>query len=1034
MIKKQISRNLAKAAACAIVLSAFHTAARGADEKSAYLDLPKTGATVSSRLLQAAEAARTKSVSLGSALKSVPVATTANGVYVDVTMESVDDSSGKLFAFPGVRVAHVSTRWNTVTLEVTNPAAIEQIANVPGAVLVQPVSKSKARAGAVQNEAVIAHRVDTVSARYGLTGAGQKIGVISDSFAVTDGVRDNDTTPARGAAGILQGAKNQDSGDLPAQVEILRDIDVPDDGTDEGAGMAELIHDIAPGAAIAFSSSNPSEAAFADGITGLRGLGCTVLVDDIIYFAEPVFQPGRIAQSAKACVQAGIPYFSAAGNEANLAIRTEYKDINLAVDDQAFPPSGVDFHQWANGTAFLPVTVIPGDTVIFSLQWNQPFQSLNAATGSQIDLDAYFVTEPTLAAVQAQANSAKSLEGLASFDKQSSVDTATGDPVEILGVFNGGFVPVTFYLVVEHYSGNQDYIPQNTSTPLVMQVNFFGALPDIQGISDSTNKFGGPAIYGHAAVPEVVAVGAVPYYDTPPYNVEYGSTATIDPESFTSLGGTLTTYFNELGVFSPTSTLKPDIAAVDGGNTTFFGSDLDLQGYNGEPNGKPNFFGTSAAAPNAAAIAALMKSIIPGLTPAQILQRMQSTAIDVTGRRAAVGFDDTTGAGLIDANAVLTQLASEAGLQPVATPTPTPVPQQTQTFDFEGGNSQGWAFTTPPFFVPATSSIDPNGALVLGSNDNTFTFGYFGSGTFSVGSSPQSGDITLQGTNGTDSLFRATYLVGGDVTDRQLTPVFRMRASTANFEQTAELVITSNTPANISAASGITQSYNQYFGLPSTQTRFRLFFDIINAGGVDQAMANFSVLSVTLEARTVGSLFGGRTDKTYAFAGSTRGWTARDAAPSYSRPVMLSDGVGLRIGPASSATNGSTFFGYWGSPEGDAAPVLLQQDRLYRAMFKISTTATLEQKPTLPAFRLRMNDSTLNYGADLVVESISSASLLPSGGSPQSYPLFFEGRSEFQNSPILFSFDYLLTGDSGNDAGLIIRLESLTVQSYVKPE
>jgi hypothetical protein len=111
--------------------------------------------------------------------------------------------------------------------------------------------------------------------------------------------------------------------------------------------------------------------------------------------------------------------------------------------------------------------------------------------------------------------------------------------------------------------------------------------------------------------------------------------------------------FDASGAFVPRTSQEPDITSVDGNNTTFFGSNLNLGGYEGEPDAFPNFFGTSAAAPNAAAVAALMREYHGALTPAEILAAMVDTAIDITGTRASAGRDDVTGAGLIDANAAI---------------------------------------------------------------------------------------------------------------------------------------------------------------------------------------------------------------------------------------------------------------------------------------------------------------------------------------------------------------------------------------------
>src|SRR6185436_19281592 len=74
---------------------------------------------------------------------------------------------------------------------------------------------------------------------------------------------------------------------------------------------------------------------------------------------------------------------------------------------------------------------------------------------------------------------------------------------------------------------------------------------------------------------------------------------------------------------------QPEIAAADGVKTT-------VPGFN-------PFFGTSAAAPHAAAIAALVKSYNPGLTPSQIRFSLTNTAIDIE----APGMGQDSGWGII---------------------------------------------------------------------------------------------------------------------------------------------------------------------------------------------------------------------------------------------------------------------------------------------------------------------------------------------------------------------------------------------------
>jgi hypothetical protein len=149
-------------------------------------------------------------------------------------------------------------------------------------------------------------------------------------------------------------------------------------------------------------------------------------------------------------------------------------------------------------------------------------------------------------------------------------------------------------------------------------------------------------IFGHANSNAAEAVGAVRYSRTPVFGV-----SPPQKENF-SAGGTTPILFDIAGNRLAVPDLraqKPEIMAPDGGNNSFFGADADGDGL-------PNFFGTSAAAPHAAGVAALLFQARPAVSPLRVYETVENSAIDM----ATPGYDNDTGFGLIDALAAVSLL------------------------------------------------------------------------------------------------------------------------------------------------------------------------------------------------------------------------------------------------------------------------------------------------------------------------------------------------------------------------------------------
>lgn len=459
------------------------------------------------------------------------------------------------------------------------------------------------KTGSVDSQGDAAMRSDLARTLFGVDGTGVTIGTLSDSFDCL----------GEAAAGVA-------SGDLPAGINVLAEGPCP--ATDEARGMMELIHDVAPGAAQAFHTASNGQADFAQGIIDLANAGAKVINDDIGYFDEPMFQDGIIAQAVNQVKAMGVAYFSAAGNVGRQSYESAFRPSGQFADIGFGPQELHDFDPGAGVDVCQQITIPEGETLILSFQWDQPFFSVSGAPGSVSDMDI----------VLANAACDTVLE-------DSAEANVGGDPVEVLSFTNFSFTNpagsgvTTFNLVILKFVGpNPDLMKTVNSGS-----GSFAEFDTASGTSvDHSNALGG------------LGVGAAFYQQTP----EFGTSPPVI-EAFSSAGGT-PILFDIAGnrLPSPEVREQPDITAPDGTDTTFFG-DSDVEG-----NGFPNFFGTSAATPHAAAVAALMKDLDDSLSPDAIYEALKATAIDMDDPSTAgfdKGFDFGTGHGLIQADAALAE-------------------------------------------------------------------------------------------------------------------------------------------------------------------------------------------------------------------------------------------------------------------------------------------------------------------------------------------------------------------------------------------
>jgi uncharacterized repeat protein (TIGR01451 family) len=419
--------------------------------------------------------------------------------------------------------------------------------------------------------------------------------------------------------GVDSLAAEQALGELPAGVTV---VPMQAGSGDEGTAMLEIIYDLAPGATLFFATAGGGPANMANNITTLAGApyNCDIIVDDFTYRTEGVFQDDVISQAVNG-LPAGVLFFSSAGNSGNLNDGTSGVWEGDYVDGGtlALVPGG-NVHDFGGGVVTNRLTGAAAAGRRVALKWSDPLAASNN------DYDLYILNDAQNAVLDSSTNTQN---GTQDPYEASNIDEAVGHRAVILRKAGAAARAL-------HLNTNRGRLTIGTSGQ-VFGHNASGAANAFSVSATNVGNAGGGVFTGGAANP-----------------VETFTSDGLRRIFYTPAGVAITAGNVLFGTNGGQALNKPDITAADCGSTN--------------APGFLTFCGTSAAAPHAAAIAALVWSFNPALTPAQVRNALQNTALDIE----ANGYDRDAGFGIVMALQAISAVSS-ADLAITKTDLPDPV-------------------------------------------------------------------------------------------------------------------------------------------------------------------------------------------------------------------------------------------------------------------------------------------------------------------------------------------------------------------------
>lgn len=568
----------------------------------------------------------------------------------------------------------LSVKFGAATVHI-DPARLTELTQIPGVLMAYPTIEGMTGQGStapgnkaprvrpaaampdgtacgpIPIEADSPLRSEEARAAFGVDGTGVTIGIISDSFnlehSVTSWADDVES-------GALPGPGNPCGRETP--VEVVGEAAT---GADEGRGMAQLVHGIAPGAKLLFHNGMGGEVVMMEAINALVDAGADIIVDDLGFGTALTYQQGLVSYAVMEARAQGVAYFTALGN-------------SNVVGQPGTPSEGLPISSWQTAK-YRPMTC---PTWVFDKLEEQ--LSPDAVDCMDFDPGAGETAYDTLLTrtpadgepmpITVVGSVGEPLLGVTTNYELRYFSVATdgtttqlGEGISRLSPYHPNFIggvelPVTSEIRMVMVRTGYDASAPN---PAFMISHFSGgqAISTRAHLGDGVNDWVGETPLGHAGDGSATSVGSL-HWDEATKMRSYSS---LGPSTmlFEAINLTDATPANRFP--APKIVTAPDVAAVDGTQTTFFGAEEGSDPANPEYR----FYGTSAAAPNAAAVAALGLSYAPELSQAELTQLLLETANPDVVNPYAPRFEDkhVFGSGRVDAMALLEALPERPTVQ-----------------------------------------------------------------------------------------------------------------------------------------------------------------------------------------------------------------------------------------------------------------------------------------------------------------------------------------------------------------------------------